>query len=254
LDVDTGQGPERRLLARGLTLVGGDEGDLPLPASGTDRLHVWDQPPKLMFVGVGEPPRVNGRTLEETELKNGDAIEWAGARLVFGTEAAALEELPLEQPGPRRPATAAAAGLPSDERVLWQRLHAGLLVELGMADKTAERRWQEAVVRGEFEPDAAARDLLANTQGPSGDPRLRERTARLMRDLVMAPAQRGLRGAGRSARRATRHGLAWLVSQLVVASIFFLMAVVALFVIRARWGWSVDAALDGIRDAFGGGG
>jgi hypothetical protein len=251
LDIDVGQGPQRTVLVRGLTLVGGDEGDVPVPGTGSDRLHVWDQPPKVMFVGSGTPPQINGRTLEEAVLKSGDAIEWAGVRLVFGTEVAALVEVPLETPKKGR--AALAAGLPSDERVIWQRLHAGLLVELGMADKQAERRWQDAVVRGEFEPDACARDLLGASASGCDDPRLRERSSRLMRDLVMAPAQRGLKGAGRKARRATRHGLAWLVSQLVVAAIFFLMAILALFVIRAKWGWSVDKALDGMRDLFSGG-
>ncbi len=244
LDVDLGAGPQRRPLGRGLTLVGGDQGDLAVPGTGGDRLHVWDQPPKLVFVGEGEAPRVNGRVGDEVALQGGDVIEWGGARLVFGTEAATIEELPADT----------SAGLTADERVVWQRLQAGLLVELGLADGRVARRWQDAVVRGEFEPDACGRDILAASQSHAGDPRLLERSARLMRDLVMAPAQRGFAGARRQARRATRHGLAWVVSQLVVAAIFFLLAVLALFVIRVRWGWSVDAALDGFRALFGAGG
>lgn len=252
LDVDLGEGVLRRDLEPGLTLVGGEEGSHRVPGTGTDRLHVWDRPPKLLFVGEGDGPRVNGERRDEAELRNGDSIDWRGARLVFGTAEAELEEVELPAPVDGVPAPAPALSTHADR--LWRRLRAGLLVELGLADKAAANRWQEAVIRGEFEPDACARDVLAAGDLAPDDERLVERSGRLLRDLLMAPRQRGVRGAGRRARGAARKGLAYALSQLVVIVIFLLIALAALFTVRVRWGWSVDAFLDGIRGVFGGGG
>jgi len=253
LQVDRGDGPRKVALDGGLTLVGGEEGELRVPGSGGDRMHVWDRPPKVLFVGDGERPQVNGAPLEEAALANGDTIHWRGVRFVFGLPEAVLEELPPVAPTPARPAAVpAAAGLGTD--VVSRRLRAGMLVELGLADRAVAKRWQDAVVRGEFEPDACAREILAAGDLAPDDPQLVQRSGRLLRDLLMAPRQRGVRGAGLRARRAARTGLAYLISQLVVIAIFSLIVLAALFAVRVRWGWSVDAFLDGIRAMFGGGG
>lgn len=126
----------------------------------------------------------------------------------------------------------------------WRRVKAGLLVELGLADKGAARRAQDAVRSGSFDVDAAASELLATAAVDDGDPRLSERSARLARDLVMTPLQRGARGVARRTRQATRSGVAWLVTQVVVVGVVATMVFVALLVARYRWGLSVDEALD----------
>lgn len=228
-------GATRRLpLARGLTRVGGPGCEVVLEGAGADQLHLWDDPLKLVFVGKGELPSVDGAPVEERALGGGETLAWRGARLVLRRLGApVIQEIPLPAPAPARP----------DERS-WARVRAGLLFELGLADRAAARRWQEAVLRGEFDPDAAARELEHGASAPPGDPRLLERSGRLLRDLLMAPYQRGLRGAGRRVRGAARSGVAFLVVQGVVLLVMTLLLAVVLLVLRLRWGWSVDGFLD----------
>ena len=59
-------------LAPGLTRVGGPGCELVLAGGGADQLHLWDQPPKVLFVGKGERPRINGRARDESALAAGD--------------------------------------------------------------------------------------------------------------------------------------------------------------------------------------
>jgi hypothetical protein len=239
LEVEEGGSTRRVALARGLTRVGGAGCEVVLAGGGADQLHLWDDPPKLVFVGKGAQPRVDGRSVEEIALAGGEGIEWCGARLrLQRVGQPVLREIPLPP--------AAAAPLP-DERA-WARVRAGLQAELGLVDRGAARRWQEAVLRGEFDPDACARDLNAAGQAQPGDPRLLERTGRLLRDLLMAPYQRGLRGAGRRARGAARSGLAFLIAQVLILLVFALLFGVVLLVVHVRWGWSVDGFLDSLLD------
>jgi hypothetical protein len=271
LDVAVGETSRRYELKSGLTSVGA-RGDVPIEAEGGDQLHFWDQPAKLVFVGRGAQPLVNGRPCDEADLSPGDAVEWAGARLVYGREggAAQLRELDLgalagaalapapapsvaAQPPAAQVVPLAPTGLHPSEEQAWWRLKAGMLVELGLADRGAARRWQDAVVRGEFEPDSCARDLLGTSTLSPADPRLAERSARLLRDLLMAPVTRGVQGAGRRARTAARSGAAFLLAQGIVIALYSALLVLALLILRLRWGWSVDGFLDGIRGLFGGG-
>lgn len=236
----------RHSLREGLTTVGGRRGDVALDGTDGDQLHIWDRPPKLLFVGAGEAPRVNGRTLEEHALRTGDVIEWRGARLEFqGLAYAQLEE--VELPPEPAPAMAPRDGTrEASEDPAWQRLRAGLLVELGLADATAARRWQDAILRSEFEPESCARDLLANSSVSAGDPRVLERATRLQRDLIMSPVQRGVRGQTRRIRSAASNWLAMALTQLLVLAVFMALFGVALFIVRVRWEYSVDAYLDRI--------
>jgi hypothetical protein len=242
--LETGQGAaHRRLeLVGGHLTLGGPKSAFPIPGAGSDGLHFFDDPPKLVFVGSGERPRVNGAPVEEYELASGDTLEWRGVTFVFGCQGgpARLEELAA-------PLTPAGAGPPA-----WRRLKAGLLVELGLADKRVARRWQEGVLRGEFDAAACTRELLAagGNSFPDEDARLEERSTRLLRDLLMAPTQRGLRGAGRRAREAARGGLAFVVTQFFVLAIYSAILFAALFLVRVRWGTSIDTFLDDIARLF----
>ena len=150
-----------------------------------------------------------------------------------------MREAPLEPIDPGETPPGAGGGPPN-----WLRIKAGLSVELGLADRGAARRAQEAVAAGEFDVDREARELLASAPLADGDPRLSERSARLARDLMMAPLQRGARGAGRRVRRATRRGAAWVVTQFLVLGALLAIFVLALLAVRYGWGVSVDELLD----------
>ena len=250
-------GGQRHELKHGLNTLGGPHGEISVEGSGSDSLHLWDDPPRLVFAGKGPLPRVNGRAVEEVELQPGDTIEWHARAFVLGIDEdrASLEPIPVDPPvearaaSPAAPDRAAFAQLPA-----WRRLKAGMLVELDLADRELARRWQNAVRQGDFDPDACARDLLGATGDRSGvsdeDPRLMERSGRLLRDLLMAPVLRGMRGAGRRAREAARGGLAFFVAQFLVLSIYSLLVLVALLLLRVRWNASIDGFLDNIRGLF----
>lgn len=250
---ERGGGHQRLDLTPGCTEFGGPEGPLAQQfsgACGADRLRVWEAPARLAFTGTGEPPRVNGAPAQERELAPGDRIEWHGCTLVF-RRAAQLQEEPLVV-APASPGSAGSAGKAGrGEGRLWRRVKAGLLVELGLVGPAASRPWQDAVQAGSFEPDDCARDLLAATEVEADDPRLLERTARLQRDLLMAPLQSGAKGARRRARAATRNGLAYAVAQLVIVGMFAALALTGLLVGRLLLGWSIDGFLDGIGSVFG---
>src|SRR5262245_57884048 len=81
LEVEEGGTVRREPLAPGLTRVGGPGCEVTLARAGADQLHVWDDPPKLVFVGKGERPRVEGQSVDEIALGGGERVEWMGARL-----------------------------------------------------------------------------------------------------------------------------------------------------------------------------
>lgn len=256
MDVHEPSGARRRVaLRRGLTIVGGAKADVPVGGVDNDQLHVWDQPPKLVFVGFGEAPTAGGARFEERTLASGDVVTWRGVRLEFGgLLAARIEEIELPA-APVAASGAANAGAPSgglvgaDEQ-FWRRLKAGIAVEQGLAEGAVARRWQDAVMRSEFDPDAAARDILAAARGLD-DQRLGERSARLQRDLIMAPLATSSRGATRKLRGAAQSMVAMVISQFVVLSVSLLLVLVAQFVARVRLGWSLDEFFDRLRNVFG---
>ncbi len=255
---DEGGRQRRESLNRGLTRVGGRDGEIALAGSGGEQLHVYDQPPRMVYVGSGSPPLRDGEPFEETALSSGDRVEWKGARIVFRGPAseASLEEIPVidDPPAATLPATGPGlapgeVALSADEARAWRRLRAGLLVELGLADKQVARSWQDAVRRGEFDADACARELLA-AERALGDPRraserVIERTAMLARDLLMAPLLRGGRGATRKARQAVKGTVAMALSQLLALLVYSVIVLVMLLLLRHR-GLEFDAFFDRI--------
>ncbi len=270
-------GSRRRFeLKRGLTVIGGAKSDVPADGVEGDQIHVWDQPPKAIFVGFGEPPTCAGARFEERELKSGDVLLWRGLRLEFGgLMSAMIEEVPLAPPlAPVQPRTVesggrstnpanagapaaaslgAAAGpaaMPGVDELYWRRLKAGMAVEIGAADASVARRWQDAVLRGEFDADACARDILNAAPGLT-DVRLGERTTRLQRDLVMAPVAATARGSARKLKGAAQNMAAMVIAQFVVFSICLLLVMLALFVLRLRWDWSIDGFFDRLAGVFG---
>src|SRR5262245_196786 len=54
LEFTSNSAPMRRNLPAGLTRISGPKGEIPLAGSGSDALHIWDHPPKLVFAGGGD--------------------------------------------------------------------------------------------------------------------------------------------------------------------------------------------------------
>lgn len=246
------EGTTRRVpLAPGLTRIGGGGAEVTLEGVGADQLHVWDDPPRAIFVGRGAPPSWNGRILDESPLRSGDRIVWGTRSITFRAAPAAepplLEEIPLGPglaPAPGRPAVPGRDPAAPEERFL-RRLQAGLFLELGIADRAAAKRWQEAVVDGRFDADACAHEILTRSLARTDDPRLLERSGRLLRDFLMAPLVQGVRGTGRRARQAARGGLAFLVAQAVALLVYSVIVLAALVLLRLR-DFSLDEVLDRI--------
>lgn len=256
LELVAGGSRTRVPLDAALTRIGGPGCDVQVPDPGGDELHVWSDPPKAILVGRHTAPLLNGRAFEEAPLADGDSIQWGGAVLRYGRAdppppaAPVLEELPEldPAPSPTRPAGSPAVG----GRRTSDRLRAGLLVDLGLADRAVVGRWRDAVMRREFDADACAREILGASRVADDDPRLVERAGRLERDFLMAAYQRGVRGATRSVRVATKRGVAFLVANLVAIAIYTLVLVAILTLVRVQYGFSLDGAIDGILDRFQG--
>ncbi|MEL6716767.1 MAG: hypothetical protein AAFP86_23520, partial [Planctomycetota bacterium] len=124
-----------------------------------------------------------------------------------------LEE--IENDGPQE-----HSGDPAEERAR-RRLLAGLLVETGLADKKVAKRWQSAVVGGDWDADACAAEVIASTPREAyASPALLERSARIERDLLMASHMRGVRAAGRRVRKATRNTTAFFVANVVAFLVY----------------------------------
>jgi hypothetical protein len=244
LEIETAGGTIRTELKPGLTRVGGAGADVGLVDPPRGELHFWDDPPKLVYIGPEPAPTVDGEPVEERPLRPGDVVRWAGATLRYGAPAAAepapavLEELPPERASAARGAVSEGGG------AAWTRVRAGMLADLGLADRKATRRWQDAVLRGEFDPDACARDLLAGSSVQGGDARLLERSARLLRDFLMTPLATGSRGAARRMRGAAKSGTAFVVAQGIVILIYTAILGTMMVLARLKWGWSFDELFD----------
>ena len=231
LEVEEGGSVRREALSPGLTRVGGPGCEVTIARAGADQLHGWDDPPKLVFVGKGERPRVDGQAVDEIALGGGERVEWLGARLRL---AAATENA--------RPGGGAASSSADDPA--WMQVKAGMLFELGLADRTLAKRWQQAIARGQFDADACARELIQSSRAAPGDRRVQERSTRLLRELLMGPGQRPARPSAREERTQSRSLSGLILMQvIVILSQVFLFSVV-LVVMRWRWGWSFDSLID----------
>lgn len=243
--IEVCQGSVKRQFPLREGLRAGEGLEVPIEGAAGDELHFQASPPSVTLVGSRTTPLLNGRVFTQARLGEGDAIQWCGAVLVLSGASALLEELPpVEEPPPQE---LDADDYDALERV-GARVTAGLLVELGLASGAVARRWQDAVRGGDFDPDACADELLDSSAAEFDDPRLLERSARLQRDLVMAPLQRGARGATRKARVAARGGLAMFLAQGLALGVFTLLLLAVLLLLRVKHDYSVDRLLDSLLD------
>lgn len=240
LDIRGPEGSRREALLDGLTRIGGAGSDIVLSAAGEDQLHVWNRPPRVLYLGRGSRPSAAGQPFEERALKPGDGFDWAGHAFVYGGEAAHAHQATLEELAPTHPAAPAADG---PQGRLVRRLRAGLACDLGLAEGAVLKRWREAVQAGRWDADLCAEELLARPLGDEGEQRLSERSGSLLRDFLMAPLQSGSAGARRRLRESTRGLVAFLLTQGLALLVFTLLVLAALLVLRGQ-GKSIDALLD----------
>ena len=244
MDIEIGGVTSRADLKSGLTRLGGPGADVVIPGAPEGELHFWSDPPKLVHVSGQTPLEVAGTRRHELELKGDEAVVWGRVTLRYHGAATVLEEIPFEDPEPQRAAPARTAGSSSEGGRAWTRVQAGMAVELGLADKSAVKRWQEAVLRNEFDADACSRQVLSGGGVSADDPRVVERAGRLLRDFLMSGLQRGVKGAGRKVRARARSGTAYVVANLIAISVYTAIVMVVMVLARLKWRSSFDGAID----------
>lgn len=248
--------------------VGGEGCEVLAKDAEGDELHLWADPARLVLAGSRTTPLVNGKAVVECDLEDGDTIQWQGMLIVVHPPDAAqvLESPAIAGAQAREHSNRAPTPIgdppevPSPDSSLRQlelqdlpaarRILAGIAAEMGSGDRAAIKRWQAAVLRGEWDADACARDVLEGVDLESKA--LSERSGRIQRDLLMSSFQRGIRGATRKARGAARGGSAFLVANLVAVLVYSLLIGTLLVLGRARWQWSLDGAVDDLLKATGG--
>ncbi|MCB9916198.1 MAG: hypothetical protein H6828_13805 [Planctomycetes bacterium] len=237
LDIKIGGVTARADLAPGLTRLGGPGANVVVPGAPEGELHLWSDPPKLVHVSGATPLEVAGARQAEVPLRDGLEVVWGPLTLVYRVHAL-VEEIPLEE----HVAAPRVALAPSDDRA-GARARAGMAIELGLADKNAVRRWQDAVVRGDFDADACAREVLAGTNLAADDPRLVERSGRLLRDFLMSSLQRGVKGASRKVRAQVKSGTAYVVANVIAIGVYTAIVLVVMVLLRLK-GISFDELFD----------
>jgi hypothetical protein len=243
LEVEGPGGPRRVPLQAGRTRVGGRGAEVELAGIGAGELHVWSDPPRALYL-AGPPDAVrpvsDGAPFEELALRPGTRIEWGPHRLVYGGRAAPRDQAELEElpaaPGHEEPEALLAR--------LGRRVAAGALCEAGMIERQAQKRWQDAVLGGTFDPEACVRELLPEPLPPALAGRALDRSGTLLRDFLMAARTSGMRGAARRARERARSALAFVVVQAGVLVLFALILLAIMLVLRLHHGVSFDALLD----------
>lgn len=228
-------------LRQGMTRLGGPGCDVVIPGAPEGELHVWTDPPKVIRISGRAELEVEGRSADEALLKSGQSIRWAGVSMTFHSEAPVLQEIRLPEP------KAAPAPVMDPNAKSWRRVQAGLAIDLGMVPKPLVQRWQEAVLQQEFDADACAREAIAQADKFAlDDPRVIERSGRLLRDFLMASLQRGVAGASRKARSRAVSGSAFLMANVIGILVYTGLVLVVMLLARFKWDTSFDSFFDSI--------
>jgi hypothetical protein len=240
LEIEVGGIKSRADLRSGLTRLGGPGCDVVIPGAPEGELHVWSEPPKVIRISGRAELEVDGRPRDECALESGQSIRWAAISMVYRNDRPVLQEISMPAP-----AAAGALRASSPDDKAWQRVRAGIAIDLGLAERTQVSRWQEAVLRQEFDADACAREILSTTEKFAlDDPRVIERSGRLLRDFLMASLQRGVKGTGRKVRAQAVSGSAFLMANLIGILLYTGIVLVVMLLTRFKWGMSFDALFD----------
>ncbi len=256
LEITAGGSRHQVPLRPGLTRIGPTGGrGLNVEIDGAaGELHVWDDPPKVVRVEGEDALLVDGEMTEEALLRDGALFAWCGAKFRLIAPPPVIEEIVEPEPvrraaSPSRTGSVEATGLTADEARAWSRISAGLLVETGLADAKAAKRWQAAVVQNEWDADACAREILAASADGTSNPKFVERAGRLQRDLVMASFQRGIRGASRRARGAARSTTAFFLANVIAIVCYSAILLALLILARVKYDFSMDGSIDRMIEA-----
>jgi len=225
--------------------IGAPGSDRELAGVGAGRLEVHGPPWRVERTPGSAELEQDGRRLGALALAQGTRFGWAGWQFEFRADGDAVGA------GERSSASGASPApvlSPAEPRA-WRWLKAGVAIEQGLCDRSAAKTVQESVRAGTFDPDGAADRVLDSAPLEDFDPRLEQRSARLLRDLAMAPTLRGTGKVARAGRGCFRGFAAFALVQLV-GLVVFVVLVLALF-LGLRWqGRSLDAHADRILDAL----
>jgi hypothetical protein len=226
LEIEVGGIRSRADLRKGLTRLGGPGCDVVIPGAPEGELHVWSDPPKIMRIAGRAELEVEGRCAEECPLESGVRIRWAAITMVYKVDQPVLQEIAFSTPGPA-PATVVARRPSDPEDRAWQRVRAGLAIDLGLVEKRVVGRWQDVVLRQEFDADACAREILASTE-----------------KFLMTSLHRGVKGATRKMRSQAVSGSAFLMANAIGILIYTGIVLVVMLLARFKWQTSFDALFD----------
>lgn len=247
LEIEVGGITSRADLRPGMTRLGGPGCDVVIPGAPEGELHVWSDPPKVIRISGRAELEVQGKCADECALESGESIRWGGVSMVYRSATPVLEEIPLASEAPP------VADLPSNKRVFdpseksWIRVQAGLAIDLDLADRALVKRWQESVMQQEFDADACSREILSSAERFTlDDPRVIERSGRLLRDFLMSSLQRGVKGASRKMRSQAMSGSAYLMANAIGILIYTGIVLVVMLLARFKWGTSFDAMFDNV--------
>lgn len=251
-------------LRPGLTRIGAEDArGVHVGVAGADgELHLWDDPHKVVRVSGNAPITVGGQVVEEFALDHGARFEWCGAHFELDLGSTVLQELqqapdPAPAPGSapgagaQEPAVGGAGsrGLTPGEAQAIDCIVAGVLVDVGLADKAVVKRWQAAVIAQEWDASAAARAILASSPGGAADPKFLARAARLERDLLMSSYQRGVKGASRKVRGAAKNTTAFFVANVIAIGVYSAIILALLILARVSYEWDLNGIIDRMVDA-----
>lgn len=244
LEIEVGGVRSRADLREGLTRLGGPGCDVVVPGAPDGELHLWSQPPKVIRIAGRADLEVDGRASDECLLEDGQTIRWSGVTMTFRRVAPVLEEIPIEEPREEPAAPRRAPGPDPGGRAL-RLVQAGIAIDLGLVPRGIVQRWQQAVVAQEFDADACAREALGQAEKFAlDDPRVVERSGRLLRDFLMSSLQRGIAGAGRKARSRAVSGSAFVIANVVGISVYSGIVLLVMLLVRLKWEVSFDGLFD----------
>lgn len=230
-------------LRTGMTRLGGPGCDVVIPGAPEGELHVWSDPAKIIRISGKAALEVDGKPEEEALLSPGQTLRWGGTVMTYRNSVPVLQE--IEPPSNKVPSGLHSLNANDPTQKAWIRTQAGLAIDLGLVPRKTVSRWQEAVLQQEFDPDTCAQEALAAAEKFTlDDPRVIERSGRLLRDFLMASLQRGLSGAGRRIRTQAKSGSAFLMANVIGILIYSSMILVGMLLARFKWGVSFDHIFD----------